>query len=62
MAPGDGKAGQLVCAITGTMSGNTIGLHQATSHLHSMPITWGLSLFAANKAAWALGANRANRR
>ena len=47
------KAGQLDCAITGTMSGNTIGLHQATSHLHTLPITWGLSLFAANKAAWA---------
>ena len=47
------KAGQLDCAITGAMSGNTIGLHQATSHLHTLPITWGLSLFAANKAAWA---------
>ena len=47
------RAGQLDCAITGTMSGNTIGLHQATSHLHTLPITWGLSLFAANKAAWA---------
>ena len=47
------RAGQLDCAITGTMSGNTIGLHQVTSHLHTLPITWGLSLFAANKAAWA---------
>lgn len=47
------KAAQLDCAITGTMSGNTIGLHQATSHLHTLPITWGLSLFAANRAAWA---------
>lgn len=47
------KAGQLDCAITGTMSGHTIGLHQATSHLHALPISWGLSLFAANKAAWA---------
>lgn len=46
------RAGQLDCAITGTMSGNTIGLHQATSHMHALPITWGLSLFAANKAAW----------
>jgi TRAP-type C4-dicarboxylate transport system substrate-binding protein len=47
------KAGQLDCAITGTMSGNTIGLHQATSHLHTLPITWGLSLFVANKLAWS---------
>ena len=47
------RTGQLDCAITGTMAGNTIGLHQATSHLHTLPITWGLSLFAANQAAWA---------
>ena len=47
------RAGLLDCAITGTMSGNTVGLHLATSHLHSLPITWGLSLFAANQAAWA---------
>jgi hypothetical protein len=47
------QAGQIDCAITGTMSGNTIGLHLATSHLHALPITWGLSLFAANKLAWA---------
>ena len=47
------RSGQLDCAITGTMSGNTVGLHEVTTHLHTMPITWGLSVFAANKAAWA---------
>ena len=47
------RADALDCAITGAMSGNTIGLHQVTSHLHSLAITWGLSLFAANSAAWA---------
>ena len=41
------------CAITGTMSGNTIGLHQLSSHLHPLAITWGVSIFAANGAAWA---------
>lgn len=49
-------AGNLDCAITGTMSGNTVGLHEQTSHIHSMPVTWGLSAFIANGAAWrALG-------
>ena len=46
------KSGALDCAITGTMSGNTIGLLDVTSHLHSMPISWGVQLFAANAAAW----------
>ncbi len=45
-------AGALDCVVTGTMSGNTIGLPQATSHLHTLAIGWGLSLFAANGAAW----------
>jgi TRAP-type C4-dicarboxylate transport system substrate-binding protein len=43
---------ELDCAITGTMSGNTVGLDKATSHIHPMAISWGLSLFAANGAAW----------
>lgn len=47
------RAGHLDCAITGTMSGNTIGLDMLTSHLHPMAVTWGLSIFAAHAAAWA---------
>jgi TRAP-type C4-dicarboxylate transport system substrate-binding protein len=47
------RAGQIDCAITGTMSGNTIGLHEVTSHLHTLPINWGLSVFAAGRSAWA---------
>lgn len=43
---------ELDCAITGTMSGNTVGLDKVTTHLHPMAISWGLSLFAANGAAW----------
>ena len=46
------KSGNIACAITGTMSGNTIGLADATTHIHSMAINWGLSIFAANSAAW----------
>lgn len=46
------RAGNLDCAITGTMSGNTIGLHEITSHVHPMAVTWGLALFGANRATW----------
>lgn len=46
------KSGNIDCAITGTMSGNTIGLHEVTTHLHTMAINWGLSAFGANRAAW----------
>ena len=47
------RSGNVDCAITGTMSGNTIGLDQITSHIHTLPIAWGLALFVANGAAWA---------
>ena len=45
-------AGNLDCAITGAASGNTLGLHTLTSHLHTMPLSWGLAIFAANSTAW----------
>ena len=41
------------CAITGSMSGNTLGIHRLTSHVHSLPISWGLSVALANKEFWA---------
>ncbi|MGY8528391.1 TRAP transporter substrate-binding protein [Paracidovorax citrulli] len=47
------QAGDSECAITGTMSGNTLGLHRMTRYLHTLPITWGLSFFGANDEAWA---------
>ncbi|KPL52730.1 ABC transporter substrate-binding protein [Prosthecomicrobium hirschii] len=40
------------CAVTGTLSGNQIGLHDVTSHIHGMAITWGVSVFAAHAAFW----------
>jgi TRAP-type C4-dicarboxylate transport system substrate-binding protein len=46
------RAGNVDCAITGTMSGHTIGLHESTSHLHTLPVTWGLAFFGANAAVW----------
>jgi len=46
-------AGNTECAITGTMSGNMLGLPTLTSHVHTLPVTWGLAIFGANQAAWA---------
>ena len=46
------SAGNTDCAITGAMSGNTLGLHRVTSSIYTMPINWGLALFGANKEAW----------
>ena len=43
---------EIDCAVTGTMSGNIIGLPDVTTHIHPMAISWGLSMFAANGAAW----------
>ncbi len=50
---GNLRNGNIDCAITGTMSGYTIGLHEVTSHLHTAPVNWGVSAFVANGAAWS---------
>ena len=46
------RSGVVECAVTGTMSANAIGLHEVTTHVHAMAITWGLSVFGANRTAW----------
>ncbi|HEV7251831.1 MAG TPA: TRAP transporter substrate-binding protein [Mesorhizobium sp.] len=46
------KDGVVDCAITGTLGGNEIGLHEITSHVHGMAVSWGVTLFGANAAAW----------
>jgi len=46
------RNGNVNCAVTGTMTGNTLGLHTVTTHIYAMPITWGLSFFAANRDSW----------
>lgn len=47
------RSGVVECAVTGTLSANAIGLHEVLTYMHSMAITWGLSVFGANRAAWA---------
>lgn len=49
---GQMRNGGMDCAITGSMSGNTIGLHEVTTHIHTTPVTWGMAIFGANSAAW----------
>jgi TRAP-type C4-dicarboxylate transport system substrate-binding protein len=46
------KAGVVECAVTGTLSGLAVGLQEVTSHIHSMALTWGVSVFGANQDAW----------
>lgn len=46
------NSGAVDCAVTGTMSGYTINLHKTASHVHSMPINWGMSVLGANSKAW----------
>ena len=46
------RSGVVECAITAAMSGNAVGLHEATSHLSRLAISWGVSVFVANRAAW----------
>jgi TRAP-type C4-dicarboxylate transport system substrate-binding protein len=47
------RSGVVECAITGTLSGNAIGLYEVTSHVHAMALSWGLTVFGANAAALA---------
>jgi TRAP-type C4-dicarboxylate transport system substrate-binding protein len=46
------RAGTVDCAITGSMSGHTIGLDEVTTHIDPKALSWGLSVFGANQAAW----------
>jgi TRAP-type C4-dicarboxylate transport system substrate-binding protein len=45
-------SGNTECAITGTMSGNSVKLYEVTDYIHTLPITWGLAVFGANQNAW----------
>jgi TRAP-type C4-dicarboxylate transport system substrate-binding protein len=46
------RNGVVDCAITGTLSGNEVGLSKVTSYIYPMAISWGLSFFGANTTAW----------
>lgn len=40
------------CAITGSMSGYSLGLYRQTQYLYPLPINWGLAVFAVHQGAW----------
>jgi TRAP-type C4-dicarboxylate transport system substrate-binding protein len=46
------RRGIVDCAVTGTLSGHEIRLYEVTSHIHAMALSWGISVFGANAAAW----------
>ena len=46
------RSGVVACAITGAGSGNAIGLHEVSTHISRLGVSWGVSVFAANQAAW----------
>jgi len=47
------NSGNIECAITGTMSGYSLGLNEVTHYLYTMPVSWGLAVFAANREVWS---------
>ena len=47
------RDGVVECAITGSLSGNALGLHTLTTHISRQALTWGVSFFGANIGAWS---------
>jgi TRAP-type C4-dicarboxylate transport system substrate-binding protein len=47
------RNGNIDCAITASMSGNALGLHEVAGYLQTTPVNWGLAAFIANGNAWA---------
>lgn len=47
------RTGVVECAVTGTLSGMSIGLHEVTTHISPIALAWGVSVFGANSDAWA---------
>lgn len=45
-------SGAVECAIMAASSGNLTLLFNSTRYLYAMPITWTVSMFGANQAAW----------
>ena len=46
------RRGVVQCAITGSKSGNSIGLHEVSTHISRLGVSWGVSIFAVNQAYW----------
>lgn len=46
------ESGNTDCAVTGTMSGYTLGLYRVTQYLYPLSLNWGMAVFGANQTAW----------
>jgi TRAP-type C4-dicarboxylate transport system substrate-binding protein len=46
------EKGVVDCVITGTLTGNSIGLYRVMHYIEALPINWGVQMVAANSAAW----------
>ena len=46
------REGRVECAVTGALSGQAIGLQTVATHIQDMALSWGVSMFGANRAAW----------
>lgn len=46
------REGSVECAVTGALSGNAIGLQEVATQIQDMALSWGVSIFAANREAW----------
>jgi TRAP-type C4-dicarboxylate transport system substrate-binding protein len=44
--------GLIDCVVTGTMTGNALGLMRTTHYIHALTINWGLQIVVANRATW----------
>jgi len=46
------REGRVECAVTGAVSGGALGLPAVATHIQDMALSWGVSVFAANRQAW----------
>ncbi|HVJ51935.1 MAG TPA: TRAP transporter substrate-binding protein [Aliidongia sp.] len=46
------ESGTVDCAITGTLTGNLMGLQKVSRYLYDRPISWGLEVVLANGKGW----------
>jgi TRAP-type C4-dicarboxylate transport system substrate-binding protein len=47
------RQGAVECVITGALAGNAIGLHEVMNYMSVEGVSWLVSVFVANQAAWA---------
>ncbi|MBI4184989.1 MAG: TRAP transporter substrate-binding protein [Proteobacteria bacterium] len=46
------QRGVVDCGVTGTLSGNTAGWPEVTTHLYPMSLGWSIQVYAANLNSW----------